>query len=354
MKKILIIEDNPEVRENTAEILELSGYNVETAENGRIGAHKAVEFLPDLIICDIMMPELDGYGVLKILSKNTQTNTIPFIFLTAKADKTDFRKGMNMGADDYITKPFDDVELLNAIETRLKKHSMLATNNNGNQPAEVGNVFEQKEHQEKALEHLLEGKEERIYRKKDVIFKEGAYPRYVFFVKKGKLKTFKTNEFGKELILSLYGEGDFIGIMDTLKESQYSETAIALSETELYLIPVQEFTSLLTADTMVSKQFMERLAQELGEKENQLLDLAYNSVRKRVAEALVKLKKRYQKDENERFEIAILREDLASMVGTAKETVIRTLSEFKHEHLIDIKGSKIILLEPQKLEEMPN
>lgn len=352
MKKILIIEDNLEVRENTAEILELSGYEVATAENGKIGAHKAVEFLPDLIICDIMMPELDGYGVLTVLSKNEQTKTIPFIFLTAKADKTDFRKGMNMGADDYITKPFDDVELLNAIETRLKKHSFLVTDTPN--IATVTNVFDQKEHKKKVLEQLLVGKEERLYRKKDVVFKEGSYPRYVFYVKKGKIKTFKANDLGKELILSLYGEGDFVGIMDTLKESQYSETAIALSETELALIPISEFVELLTADTTMSKQFMTHLAQELDEKENQLLDLAYNSVRKRVAEALVKLKNRYQKNEKTRFEIAILREDLASLVGTAKETVIRTLSEFKQEKLIEIKGSKIILLQPEKLEDMPN
>lgn len=353
MKKILIIEDNLEVRENTAEILELSGYEVETAQNGKIGAHKAVEFLPDLIICDIMMPELDGYGVLTILSKNEQTKTIPFIFLTAKADKTDFRKGMNMGADDYITKPFDDVELLNAIETRLKKHSFLVSNV-PTQPTVVGNVFDQEEHQKKMIAALLEGKEERSYRKKDVIFSEGTYPRYVFYVKKGKIKTFKANELGKELILSLYGDDDFVGIVDTLKDSQYSETAIALSETELYLIPITEFKELLAADTAMSKQFMTNLAEELDEKENQLLDLAYNSVRKRVAEALIKLKKQYQKSETTRFEIAILREDLANMVGTAKETVIRTLSEFKQEKLIEIRGSKIILLEPQKLENMPN
>src|ERR1035437_7618106 len=121
MKTILLIEDNFEVRENTAEILELEHYTVLTAVNGIQGVRLAISEKPDLIICDIMMPELDGYGVLHMLSKNIDTASIPFIFLTAKAEKADHRKGMTMGADDYLTKPFDDMELLSAVEIRLKK-----------------------------------------------------------------------------------------------------------------------------------------------------------------------------------------------------------------------------------------
>ena len=117
MKKILLIEDNLDVRENTEEILSLANYKVFTAANGKIGVELAHTEKPDLIICDIMMPELDGYGVLHILSKNEDTARIPFIFLTAKTEKSDIRKGMNLGADDYLTKPFDDTDLLNAIET---------------------------------------------------------------------------------------------------------------------------------------------------------------------------------------------------------------------------------------------
>jgi CheY-like chemotaxis protein len=125
MKRILLIEDNIEIRENTTEILELDGYEVLTAENGKIGVELASTTKPDLIICDIMMPVLDGYSVLHLLSKNPETENIPFIFLTAKADRPDFRKGMEMGADDYITKPFDDVDLLNAIESRFKKIELI-------------------------------------------------------------------------------------------------------------------------------------------------------------------------------------------------------------------------------------
>src|ERR1041385_6914856 len=125
MKKILLIEDNPEMRENTIEILELAKYQVISAVNGKEGVRLASSEKPDLIICDIMMPELDGYGVLHMLAKDNVTASIPFIYLTAKAEKGDYRKGMGMGADDYLTKPFDDMELLNAVETRLKKNEML-------------------------------------------------------------------------------------------------------------------------------------------------------------------------------------------------------------------------------------
>ena len=121
IKKILLIEDNQGMRENTAEILELANYDVDVAENGKAGVLKAKRSVPDLIICDIMMPELDGYEVLYMLSKDDKTSAVPFIFLTAKADATDFRKGMNLGADDYITKPFEEMDLLNAVESRFKR-----------------------------------------------------------------------------------------------------------------------------------------------------------------------------------------------------------------------------------------
>ena len=108
MKKILIIEDNEDIRSNTAEILELSNYKVTVAENGKAGVSKALENLPDLVICDIMMPELDGYGVLHALQRNDATKNIPFIFLTAKTERNDMRKAMDLGADHYLTKPFED------------------------------------------------------------------------------------------------------------------------------------------------------------------------------------------------------------------------------------------------------
>ncbi|MEP6279742.1 MAG: response regulator, partial [Nonlabens ulvanivorans] len=121
MKKILIIEDDAALRENTAELLELSDFEVITAANGRLGIEQAQNNKPDVIVCDIMMPEVDGYGVLEALSLDVSTNQIPFIFLSARTDHKEVRKGMDLGADDYLTKPFEEEELLNAIETRLAK-----------------------------------------------------------------------------------------------------------------------------------------------------------------------------------------------------------------------------------------
>ncbi|MCC5598656.1 EAL domain-containing response regulator [Nostoc favosum] len=125
MPKILIIEDEEAVRENILDLLEAEDFETIAAANGRIGVHLAISEVPDLILCDLMMPQLDGYGVLTALRQDPSTATIPFIFLTAKSAKSDFRQGMNMGADDYITKPFTRAELLSAIMNRLEKYTTL-------------------------------------------------------------------------------------------------------------------------------------------------------------------------------------------------------------------------------------
>lgn len=125
MKKILVIEDEPTVRANILELLEAEDFHAIGAENGFIGALWAREHLPELIICDVMMPELDGYGVLTVLRQDPVTATIPFIFLTAKADKVDLRQGMELGADDYLTKPFTSDELLGAIASRFAKQEIV-------------------------------------------------------------------------------------------------------------------------------------------------------------------------------------------------------------------------------------
>jgi CheY-like chemotaxis protein/CRP-like cAMP-binding protein len=349
MKKILVIEDNLEVRENICEILELSGYEVFSAENGKLGVQEALDKMPDLIICDVMMPVLDGFGTLKILHKNPKTTHIPFIFLTAKAEKDDFRKGMNLGADDYITKPFTDVELLEAIEIRLEKHQHIAASN-----STVNNVFFNiEEHFKTILTEFLKDKEHRFYQQKDLIFKEGSHPRSVFWIKEGKAQTFKSHEYGKELILSLYGNNNFMGISDAFREGPYQESAIAIDNTEIVLIPKDEFMEWMRSDNSIAQHFMHLLAIKAGEKDKHLLELAYSSVRKRVADSLLRLLKHYKEDNNRLFQISIRREELAHIVGTTKETVTRTLSEFKEEGLIDVKGSSITLRDIEGLEATP-
>lgn len=353
MKKILLIEDNEEIRENTSEILSLANYHVLEAANGKIGVDLAKKEHPDLIICDIMMPQLDGYGVLHMLSKNPDTSSIPFIFLTAKSEKDDFRKGMNLGADDYLTKPFDDVELLDVVEMRLKKNEILKAEFQRNVQG-IDNFIQEAKGYEELNKLISENRRVTIFRKKQHLFSEGNYPSNLYFLNKGKIKTYKANEDGREYITSLYKDGDFIGYLDLLEEKTYRESAMALEDSEVYIIPREDFYTLLYQNRDVAGKFIKILSDNLADREERLLKLAYNSVRKRVAEALLFVEKQYKEDPNYKSEVSITREDLASIVGASKETVIRTLADFKDENLIDTRGSKIMILNAQKLERMRN
>jgi CRP-like cAMP-binding protein/CheY-like chemotaxis protein len=355
MKKILIIEDNKEVRENTAEILELAGYKAITGENGKVGVDLAKKENPDLIICDVMMPELDGFGVLHVLGKNPATASIPFIFLTAKAEKEDMRKGMNLGADDYLTKPFDDLELLDAVEIRLKKNNIIKEEFKKN--AEGLNEFINQAKGLTDLENLLNN-EKRISKipKKHLIFSQGSYPNFLYFVSKGKIKIFNSDKLGNEFITGLYKEGDFFGYTDLLENTRYHESAVALEDSEICSIQKDDFLALIYNNRDVANKFIKMLSDNVAEKEERLLKLAYGSVRKRVAEALIMLQKKYQnlEEHNKEFSMSISRDDLSGLVGASKETVIRTLTDFKEEGLIQISGSKITLVKPDKLSNLKN
>ncbi len=345
MKKILVIEDNEEVRENLEEILELSGYQVQSAEDGKVGVEKALTDPPHLILCDVMMPHLDGFGVLNILSKKSATANVPFIFLTAKTEKSDFRRGMNLGADDYVTKPFYKDELLDVIETRLKKSERLKKQFDKTERGLSAFINEAKGYEE--LRKLSDERKTKHYKRRDLIFEEGDYPRYLYFVKSGKAKVFKTNDDGKEYIIEIAKSGDFFGYLDLIKEEKYTESAAAMEETEISLIPKEDFSKLLNANRDVASQLIKMLASNVTEKEEQLLNLAYNSVRRRVADAILLLHKK-QGEGN----ITILRDDLARIVGTAKESVIRMLTEFKEDGYIEVIDGAIKIVDPEGLRNM--
>ena len=352
MHTILLIEDNTEVRENTAEILELANYRVVTAENGKIGVEKALETMPDLIICDIMMPVLDGYGVLHLLNKNDALCNIPFIFLTAKAERADFRRGMEMGADDYITKPFTDIELLNAIERRIRKMDILkreySSDPNGLQ------ALMRDSGREDALHALSTDRNVNHYKRRQVIYSEGNHPLRLYFVQKGRVKTFKSNDDGKELTVGLYRTGEFFGYIALLENGIYRETAEAMEDAEVAIIPREDFESLINENPVVARRFIRMLASNIAEKEEQLLGLAYNSLRKRVADALITLQRKYHDRPGEPFSIHISREDLANIAGTATESLIRTLSDFRGEKLIEIRDGNIVILNEKRLVSMLN
>lgn len=345
MKKILLIEDDRVMRENTAEMLELSEFKVITAENGKYGVELAKTESPDLIICDVMMPELDGHGVLYLLSKDPQTASIPFIFLTAKTERSDIRQGMEMGADDYLTKPFEEQELLNAVNSRLRRvEAFTALHSND---VHGLNAFIDEARAIKELENLSKDRKARRFAKRDSIYFEGDEPLSLYFVASGKVKTFKMNEDGKEYTVGLHGPGEFLGYVPLLMDTGHDVSATALEDTELHVIPKEDFISLVHRNHDVSMRFIKMLSNNLAEKERQLLELAYNSVRQRVAEALLQLSAKYRKEGEERFSISISRNDLASMVGTATESLIRTLSDLKDEGMVSMKGS-LISIEDEK------
>jgi DNA-binding response OmpR family regulator len=238
MKKLLLIEDNPDVRENSAEILTMAGYSVRTAENGKIGVDLVKADRPDLIVCDIMMPVLDGFGVLQVLSMSEDTAAIPFIFLTAKTERSDIRKGMEMGADDYLTKPFDDVELLKAVESRLNK-----VRQRQQDPLNASTVEHMlgQLHGLEDIATVAKRTQVKHCKKKEIIFTEGDSPQGLYYLRSAKVKLFKSHELGKDLITHLLQPGDFFGYLSLLQNTPYNQSAETIEESEVVMYRLKIF-----------------------------------------------------------------------------------------------------------------
>jgi CheY-like chemotaxis protein/CRP-like cAMP-binding protein len=352
MRKILIIEDNEDVRENTADLLELSGHRVQTSADGAAGIDKAMSFYPDLIICDIMMPGMDGYQVLEALQSNSRTAGIPFIFLSAKANKSDVRKGMNLGADDYLTKPFEEQELLDAIGSRLRRHDFLQKEFSRDMSG--FNAFMEHAAAFLNLDYIERTYYSKVYRQKDLLFMEGNAANFLYYIKKGLIKTYKSTEGGKELITGISQEGDFVGPLSLLNpRGIYLETALILEDSEIYRIPKTDFIHLLQENKEVSKKFISLISTDLIDAQEQLVNLAYSPVRKRLALMLIKLQRAGLIQDSTHEGIDIAREDLAGMVGTATETVIRALSDLKDHGVIQMgRARRILITHPEKLRDI--
>lgn len=352
MKKILVIEDNSEIRENVSEILTLAGYDVISAENGKIGVELAAKHIPDLVLCDIMMPVLDGYGVLHLFNKDARLAAVPFIFVSAKASRDDFRKGMDMGADDYITKPFNQSELLSAIESRLKKTDALKA-----EYTTDAKGFSSFASDVKSIANVeLTGKENdtQDLKKKTAIYTIGNRPRFLYLILSGKVKAFKINAEGKELITGIYSKGDFIGYTALLEDSLYIDSTETLEDTKLLLIPKSDFMGIINSGNEVVRKFVQILSHNLVEKEEQLINLAYNSLRKRVATGLIHVMEKYKGDSKDGQSFKISRENLAQFVGTPTESLCRVLGDFRSERLVDLKEGKIEILQEEKLRNLHN
>lgn len=349
-KQILIIEDNVKMRENTAELLELAGYKVITAEDGMEGLNLAKKNKPNLILCDIMMPELDGYGVKRALENMKDLAGIPFVFLTAKSEKKDFRFGMDMGADDYLIKPFSGDDLLKVVAARIKK-SQVVINSSDNVDG-LHSLMDE----EKSLKDITDLTKNRTIKKLrvgDILFGTGDTPNYLYFILSGKIKTFKTNEWGREYLTEISNKGDSFGYKDLLNETDYTEFAAAVEDSEIALIPKNDFFHLLYSNNEVSLKFIKLITNNLLEAEDRLIKLAYDSARKKVAEAILYL---YRKDNHvgEDGHFAIQRENLSAHAGISPESISRNLTDFKEEGLIEGNHLTIKILNLRKLEALKN
>ena len=342
MKKIILIEDNVDVRESTKEILELADYEVITAGDGKKGVELVKTEKPDLIICDIAMPDLDGYGVLRILNNNPDTNNIPFVFLTARTGKRDIRKGMNHGADDYITKPFRGTDLLEAVEMRLNRNENLKKYFSAH--SDGFSEFNMETSEMEELKDLSKKRKIQSYKKKETIYREDDFANYLYYILKGKVKCVVTDDYGKDFVNNIHFKGDFIGYMSLIEEGELRETAVAMESVEVALIPKEDFLSLIQQNHEVSTKFIKILSAEVRNKEKRLLQMAYAPVIERVADALLKLNKKEETQNKSSDKMEISRYDLANIVGTSKESLIRTLSELKKEELIDTNGQEIRIL----------
>jgi DNA-binding response OmpR family regulator len=343
--KVLIIEDDKVVRENTSEILQLANYHVETAKNGKEGISKAKSFLPNIIICDILMPYLDGYGVLQIISKTPTLKQVPFIFLTAKTHQNDLRKGMELGADDYIYKPFEESELLRAIEVRLKRVKAFENKNKIPSLKNTSNYLDLKKI--KDVDQYLAKKKVYLFKKDETIYCEGNQSNHIFLIKKGTIKTYKINENGKEFNTGYYTNKQYFGHSSFVKQLPHFENSKAITETQLYKISKDEITSILNNNHHIIFDFINLLTSNTIANNSQLSLLAYGSVRKKTAITLLNLLEEYPSVEGDK--IFISRLNLANSVGVAKETLIRTLRDLKEENLIDISAKCLTILNKDRL-----
>lgn len=348
MKTILLVEDDLALRENTAELLELSDYNVITAPNGQVGIDMAMQHKPDIIVCDIMMPLVDGYGVLEALSANQETMHIPFIFLSAKTERSEVRKGMDLGADDYLTKPFEEEELISAIESRLAKSEILN---------KAISEESKKKNEEEGVRNLHELKnffddngEELLFSKGDSIYKEGAHSNKIYLILEGVVKSHKMDEKGKELITALHKADDFLGFTSFIGTVPYQESATAVENVTLTGISKEHLKEVLSKSTNVSLEIMNVLTDNILEIKEQLLQMAYSSVRKKTAQTILQFSEVLNKKSNEAIKIS--RYDLASVAGIATESLIRTLSGFKKQNLIEIEGRNIKIINLEALQEI--
>lgn len=353
MSKILIIENDVATKNHLVNILQLAAYDVVIAEDGQQGIQIALTQKVDLIICDNVLPIINGYGVLHVLRRNNILRDTSFVFVDTKLHWPEIRKGIELGASDYIINNISATEMLDIVDKCLYKieqtRLQLPENANG-LPAPIDFVSTLNDY----MVDIKNDRNTNCFKRKQSIYSTNNHPFAVYYIIKGKVKTYKRNSEGKELITGLYRDNEFFGYMAVLERKTYCESAEALEDTEIAVIPRAEFEAMVNNRPMIMKKLIDMLAQNLEEKEAKLLNIAYDSLRQKVAHTLISIYKKYNVNSEELFCIDITRENLAAIAGVAKESLTRTLSDFRQESMIDLIHSRIKIINYPKLERLRN
>lgn len=345
MKKILVIEDHLEVRENLQELLELCNYHVICAPNGEDGIELAISEQPDLILCDIMMPGMDGYEVLAFLCQHPETAAIPFIFLSARADKADIRRGMQQGADDYLTKPFEEEELLKAIQVRLQKSHLAKPG----VPVSGEGLHEFLFHARKESGQVLDTEIMsgiKKYSPGQFIFREGEDAEFLYFIASGKVSLYRPEQPGYLPIASHYEKGSFFGYRSLIQGLPYLHRAEAIEATEVWLISKNDFFMLLLHNRTFSARFIQMLANRVSEQEKQLLKMVQVLSQKTVAQTILEL---YTVKTDQ-----IPLEAVQSRARVASLNLTLALHHLDREKIIALSPEGIRMLDSKKLRMVAN
>lgn len=330
MKKILIIGGNPIIREELIALLRQSNYQVIAASSGKEGIQLALKHLPDLILFDC--PPVDN-----------RDRSWSHLQTGAVLNGTGSQEAGLQHYDDPVP-PANASGLLHSFEYLFRNPYAR------NEMQGVREFHEQ--NPQRAMHDFMNGRVVRRYKKKQTLFDEGHHPKNIFYIRKGKVKIFKINEDGRELVMRLYDENEFLGYVPVLEDTRYKDSAKAIENTEVAIIPRSDFDAFIHSHPWALNMFIRQLAAEVGDCQQLLLGMAYNPLRKKVAETLLRLISKMQPFHPRQHFLKLSRPTLAALAGTATESLIRALSEFKKENLIDIRDGKIFILDPRKLTRM--
>lgn len=343
-RKILVIQPNEKIADFISEVLTQANYRVFIASTGKKGIVLAKKNLPNLIICDVILPKLEGFDVLQIVSTITEFKGIPFILITENYAIEDIRKGIFLGATDFLRKPVEKEELLKVVEDRLKRTEVFEKNR---LPQKLKKPIPFNFFENNNLAKLLINKPLITYSRGELIYFSQNKINHFYVIKEGFVKTYVSNASGKEFITNFYGDNNYFGYSTIFNKNAELESAKAITKTQLYIISKSELLNILVNNHTVIYGFIEFLTSEINRYHEKFALVSYGSVREKTAQTLIYLQTNFPNYFSSY--IKLKRKDLANFAGIAKETLIRTLHDFNTEKLIKITKNGIKILNITKL-----